>query len=93
MKQELLDELMKSFDSYFDNFKRNNGSEALKISLDCIECNYLDLKEDDETTKEELKIIEEHLDYLEFVRRSCEYLSGTRDLEIMQTQITSFKRA
>lgn len=87
MKLDLLIELDKSFKTYFDNFNRNNGSESLKISLDCIISNYLNLKEDNETSKEELKLIERHLSDLMHNKRSSEYLSWTKDLEALYNEI------
>lgn len=87
MKKDLLIELDKSFKTYFDNFNRNNGDESLKISLDCIISNYLNLKEDDETNEEELKLIERHLSDLMHNKRSSEYLSWTKDLEALYDEI------
>lgn len=90
MNQELLKDLDKSFETFFDNFKHNNGSEALKISLGCIESNYLSLQEDDETNEEELKIIEKHLSDLEYFRRSGDYLSYPNNLKPLQAQMSLF---
>ena len=92
MNQNLLKDLDESFETLFDNFNRKNGSEALKINLHCIKSNYLSLQEDDETSKKELEIIKEHLGLLEYIKRSCVYLSGTFDLKQLQAQMNLFNK-
>lgn len=80
-KEELLGNLKKSYDAYFDNFNRNNGDEALKISLDCIISDYLSLKESDVLSKDENELVKHHLSDLFHQKRSSEFLSWTKDLE------------
>lgn len=92
MNQNLLKDLDESFETLFDNFNRKNGSEALKINLHCIKSNYLSLQEDDETSKKELEIIKEHLGLLEYIKRSCVYLSDTFDLKQLQAQMNLFNK-